>query len=775
MHEHGDIDYSELFAHVGASVGEGASRCEPLVDHLRLTGQLASDFARAYGLSRTAELLGNIHDLGKASVEFQNYIRAVGQSEEEDGDASAVRKGPDHSTAGARWLLSRPELPSSVAGLLGYAVAGHHSGLPDGRSASHACEENRMTKKAICEWERAAMNKLPSEIFRVDGKALVSELADMGMQDTLALAGRIRMLYSALVDADYLVTEQFMDAGRAQNRTAGGLDIEALEGRLNAYLERFDAERSRTPVNDIRHGIRAACLAAAERKPGLFSLEVPTGGGKTLSSMAFALKHARIHGLRRIVYVIPYTSIIEQNAEVFRRIFGDDAVLEHHANRDPEHANERTRLLTENWDAPVIVTTNVQFFESLYSNRPSRCRKLHNLAQAVIVLDEAQSLPVPFLRPCLHALDELMRNAGSSVVICTATVPAFFKGDLLPSGRKATPWDGLSGTEEGRRDIVDGHALERQLERVTVTHLEDRLSDDSLVELVGNEESALVIVSTRRHARCVYEKLKATAGGEGAFHLSAQMCPAHRLEILEKVKARLGNGGRCLLVSTQLIEAGVDVDFPCVFREIAGCDSMVQAAGRCNREGRLAFGRVYIFESSEPHSIPRGDLTAAADKGREVVALPEYRDAILSSRAVRRYFQLRYNDLDAAGGLDAHGIGGKFACEGNDPYGLAFRSCAEAFKLIPDEGVTVYVPYGERGRDLCEQLRAEYAIGEIKRIVRRLGRYSVSVHGSIPCDRDGRPYAELVHDRYWVLTSPELNYSPEFGLTPEPVDQLLEV
>ena len=368
-----------------------------------------------------------------------------------------------------------------------------------------------------------------------------------------------------------------------------------------------------------------------------------------------------------------------------------------------------------------------------------------------------------------------MCNAGSSVVICTATVPAFFTGDLLVSKRTGSDWNGLKGTGGDRRDIVDGRLLERKLERVTVTRIDDRLSDEELVERVGGEQAALVIVSTRRHARRIYEMLKEQVGEEGVFHLSAQMCPAHRLDVLEVVKSRLGGSSRCLLVSTQLIEAGVDVDFPCVFREIAGCDSMVQAAGRCNREGRLKSGRVYLFESSEPHAIPRGELTAAADKGREVISLPEYSDSPLSSKAVQRYFQLRYNDLDAANGLDAQGVEGMFSCTGGDPYGLAFRSCAEAFKIIPDEGITVYIPYGERGRELCEQLRESYAIGDIKKIARKLGRYSVSIHGNMPIDGNGNPYADLVHDRYWVVTSPELNYSLEFGLTVEPVDQLLQI
>lgn len=769
------MDY-ELLAHIRKSETGDTTYMEPLVDHLRLTAKLASEFASDFGMPYTADLLGRIHDLGKASEDFQQYIRACGDSGEDDDEVStSARKGPDHSTAGARWLASRSEFKHGLGDLLGYVVAGHHSGLPDGRSSSHSCEEFRVTKKQICKWECTARECLPQETFKLDGGIVRFEFSGMGLQNELALAGRIRLLYSALVDADYLATEQFMDGDRSRERTCQSVSISDLERKLEDYLRRFDAGHSTSPVNEIRQEIRSACLAAAENRPGLFTLEVPTGGGKTLSSMAFALKHARLYGLKRVIYVIPYTSIIEQNAEVFRSIFGDEIVLEHHANRDPERVSERARLLTENWDAPIVVTTNVQFFESLYSNRPSRCRKLHNLAKSVIVLDEAQSLPAPLLRPCLQALDGLMCNADSSVVVCTATVPAFFTGDLLPSSRKGSNWDGLKGTTEGRRDIVDGRTLEEKLKRVTVKYINNQLSDEKLVERMAREPAALLIVSTRRHARRVYEMLKAHTGDEGVFHLSAQMCPAHRLDVLAAVKARLGGDGRCLLVSTQLIEAGVDVDFPCVFREIAGCDSMVQAAGRCNREGHLRHGRVYLFESSEPHAIPCGELTVAADKGREVIALPECSDSLLSSKAVQRYFRLRYNDLDSVNGLDARGIEGMFSCLGNDPYGFAFRSCAEAFKVIPDEGITVYIPYGDRGRELCERLRESYAIGDIKKIARQLGRYSVSVHGNRPIDGNGNPYADLVHDRYWVVTSPELNYSPEFGLTIEPVEQLLQI
>ncbi|MGN0846126.1 MAG: CRISPR-associated helicase Cas3' [Kiritimatiellia bacterium] len=764
----------QLLAHIDAS-RDGNARIETLEEHMRLTAEIAARLAEPLGLSATADLLGRIHDLGKTSNEFQAYIRASVGDTEENEDTTEVqgrRRGPDHSTAAARWLYDKAGLPAEVGGLLGYVVAGHHAGLPDGASDSHGCEEWRIRKKPICEWESIAQAQLPRELFSLDGRTIFAELTRMARPDVLSLANRIRMLFSVLVDADFLATEHFMDAGRSSVRSAPQLGIADLERRLMDHLRLFDAARqaSPSPVDGARQDIRMACLAAAERKPGLFTLEVPTGGGKTLSSMAFALKHARLHGLRRVIYVIPFTSIIEQNAEVFRRIFGEDAVLEHHSNRDPDGMSTRARLLTENWDAPIVVTTNVQFFESLYANRSSRCRKLHNLAKSVIVLDEAQSLPALFLRPCLHALDDLMCNYGSSVVICTATLPAFFKGELKNAPKRNGSWSGLAGNVEGRRDIAAGLSLDARLCRTKGERIQERLTDEELAQRLNDETSVLAIVSTRMHARRLFEELKSLDDSGSVFHLSAQMCPAHRLTVINVVKSRLEAGLPCRLVSTQLIEAGVDIDFPCVYREIAGCDSIIQAAGRCNREGRLKTGRVVVFESAEPHAIPPGDIRMAAQMGYEVLSLPECQGNFLSTDSVRRYFQLRYSDLDSADRLDAKNIFGRFVCEGTNPFGFAFKTCADDFCLIPETGLTVFVPYGEKGRELCEQLRSTYAIGEVRKIARELCRYAVTVHGVEPRDRDGNLYADRVHDLFWVMTSPEQNYSDEFGLSIAPME-----
>ncbi len=768
----------DLIAHIRGEGEEGA-RFESLEAHLKLTASIAAKLAAPLGLSKTADMLGRIHDFGKASVEFQKYIRSAGDSEEtEEGDEEVPKRrhGPDHSTAAAKWLYSlKDQLPDVLGGLLGYIVSGHHAGLPDGDSASYSCESWRVTKKDICAWEDLARENLHKEIFTVDGKGVFAEFANIKMKGVLSLANRIRMLFSVLVDADYRATEQFMDEARSVERRAPLPEIKELEARLSEYLKQFDSTRRASPIDGVRQEIRSACLKAAEQKPGLFTLEVPTGGGKTLSSMAFALKHARLHGLRRIIYVIPFTSIIEQNAEVFRKIFGEEAVLEHHSNRDPEKMSSRARLLTENWGAPIVVTTNVQFFESLYANRPSRCRKLHNLAKSVIVLDEAQSLPASFIRPSLYALDDLMCNYGSSVVICTATLPAFFTGELKAEPQRNGAWAGLAGNAEGRRDIVAGRNLDQKLRRTKGERIPEPLTDEKLAQRLHNETSVLAIVSTRMHARRLFEALKKLDDSDSVFHLSAQMCPAHRLEVINEIKSRLADGKPCRLVSTQLIEAGVDIDFPCVYREIAGCDSIVQAAGRCNREGRLERGRVVVFESAEPKAIPPGELRMAADKGREVLTLPTCCDDFLSLDAIGKYFHLRYSDLDSADGLDAKKIFNKFIFQGTNPFGFSFKACAEDFRLIPDEGVTVFVPYGEKGRELCEQLRSTYVLGEIRKIARKLCRYGVSVHGFEPRDRNGNLYAERVHDLFWVLTSPEQYYSSDFGLSTEPNEELLVI
>ncbi|NCC94375.1 MAG: CRISPR-associated helicase Cas3', partial [Opitutae bacterium] len=452
-----------------------------------------------------------------------------------------------------------------------------------------------------------------------------------------------RMLFSALVDADFLDTERFMTPAKHAWRVPGpSLDelMDALDGRLAAF-----APSGR--INELRAEILAHCLDKAALTPGLFTLSVPTGGGKTLSSMAFALDHARRHGLRRVIYVIPYTSIIEQNARVFREIFPEGAVIEHHSTFDPrrtfsdaDNAGEsaearRHRLACENWDAPVVVTTNVQFFESLFAAKPSRCRKLHNVAGSVIILDEAQMLPVEYLDPCLRTLEELTNHYRCSVVLCTATQPALRREDFAAIRRNGRV-PGLSGLDAERELAPEPDRLHEAFRRTELRDLGELALAD-VAQLVRGPEQVLCIVNTRARAADLYGMVE---DEPGARHLSALMCPTHRSERLAEIRRMLKEGAPCRVVSTQLVEAGVDVSFPEVIREMAGLDSIVQAAGRCNREGeREGVAPVSVFYPAE--GLGRAFSAQAGHADSVLRNLDEGADPF-SPTAIRHYFRLHY-------------------------------------------------------------------------------------------------------------------------------------
>ena len=508
--------------------------------------------------------------------------------------------------------------------MIAACIAGHHAGLPDGSSPDDACLLKRLKKEVP---PLQGGDPMPATLeppgkfpFRPQGKRLPFQVAFF-----------TRMLFSCLVDADFLDTERFLDPDKASWRE-GFPPLAALQERFwEGYHARF-SKGEPSEIDRRRRKILDACLAGAEEPPGLFSLTVPTGGGKTLSSLAFAMKHASRHSLDRIIYVVPYTSIIEQNAAVFRDFLGDDAVLEHHSAVDPDRSGEggseaneamrRMELAAENWDAPLVVTTAVQFFESLFANRTSRCRKLHNICRSVVILDEAQMLPVPFLIPCIEAIRELAANFGTTVVLCTATQPAL--------GRNAEFDRGL---EEVREIVADPRVLYEEFRRVEVEKA-GTLSFDGVAARLREHPRVLSVVNTRREAVELYERIRESAG---ACHLSALMCAEHRSKKLAGIKAMLKAGEACRLVSTRLIEAGVDIDFPVVFRAVAGLDSIAQAAGRCNREGRLPRpGRLIVYTPEE--GVPPGPFRPPAECAEEIMM--KYEDPLSSrpSRSISAFY-----------------------------------------------------------------------------------------------------------------------------------------
>ncbi|MCP4116153.1 MAG: CRISPR-associated helicase Cas3' [Desulfobacteraceae bacterium] len=717
---------------------------QTLLDHLHVVAGLARDRAEYFKSGDFAYWAGIVHDIGKFSMAFQDYL--------ESG-----RGRVDHSTAGAQLIKSLWERKGGsvqvyLATLLSYIIAGHHGGLPDGGATAMDSGSlmSRLAKKDLPiydAWEKHVT--LPS-IPTMPRLIMDRETA------SFTLSFWVRMLFSSLTDSDFLDTEHFCDPGRFEIRGRWP-SLEILGDKLDAFLEQMLSNAKKTPVNAARLEILNHCNEAARKDNGVFSLTVPTGGGKTLSSLSFAMKHARTHALRRIIYVIPYTSIIEQNAEVFRNALGDDAVLEHHCNYiHPDEKEEggdehrsaddarRFRLAMENWDTTLVVTTAVQFFESLFANRSSRCRKLHNIANSVVILDEAQMLPLPLLQPSVMALRELAYNYNVSLVLCTATQPALSQSGKLSCGFR----------EGDIREIIPqdrSKALFKIFSRTRIINL-GKISDTDLVQRMRSERQVLAIVNTRNHARQVFQ----TLGKDPAhFHLSARMYPEHRSEVLEKIRQRLKDGLPCRVVSTSLIECGVDVDFPAVFRAFAGLDSIAQAAGRCNREGELEIGYVYIFlpETGMPKRAPGFQRRAEVFQ----MVSEKHRD-LFSPEAVNDFFTTLYRFE----GLDQKGIMRSLS-EANKgtPFPQFFPFCkmASSYRFIENNMVSVIVERGETARKLVGKL--EYA-EEVSGILRQLQAYTVQIY-SYELDALLAGGVELVRNQFYVARG-GIGYREDEGL-----------
>ena len=681
-------------------------------------------------------LSGLWHDLGKFALEWQAYLRS-----KTDPHLAEVNEIVDHSTAGAQHAASKG---TPLAHFLAYAISGHHSGLLDAVSEQGSLE--RRLKKEIKRYDQA-----PAEILDRPIPPLPPILSDP--------AFFTRMLFSCLVDADFLATEAFMnpDQGglRPERRTAATELLREMADLLEQTVADFGEPDS--PVNVARADVYRDCLNAASKEPGLFSLTVPTGGGKTLSSLAFALRHALRHGQKRVIYVIPFTSIIEQNAAVFEKVFGplidkqkDPIVLQHHSNLSADRETERSRLAAENWDAPLIVTTAVQFYESLFADRTSKCRKLHRIANSVVILDEAQCLPVEYMKPCLDSLRELSSAYHTSVVLCTATQPAVNRTERFPVGL------------ENLREIVsDPRTLYQSLKRVVVTD-RGEMTDSALAAEMADREQVLTIVNTRKHAQNLYRLLPED---EGNRHLSALMCPAHRRIMLDEVRERLAGSKPVRLVSTQLIEAGVDVDFPVVYRSLAGLDSIAQAAGRCNRNGRHEMGETFLFRSQ--HRRAETYFRETAQIAERVLALNDSDPLGLAN--VEQFFSLYYHGHKPPQGnpWDTKLISEDFrlANDRSLPARFQFREAARKFQLIENDQVPVLIPFDEAAKALLEVLRNE-SIPLNRPLLRGLQPYVVQIHR--PEFLKNRVQFESVRDgQFHLLICPETHYSKEFGLNLE--------
>ena len=690
-------------------------REQTVKEHLEGTAKLSGEFAKKFGKEEWGYCCGYLHDIGKYSVEFQHKIRENGNEQ------------IDHSTAGAKVCVEK----GGLYPIMSYCIAGHHAGLPNyGSSQDGGFESTLMgrMKKTLKDYS-AYQDEI--EIPKV---TTVPIAYGETKNPDFSLSVFIRMLYSCLVDADFLDTEAFMKKGEIKRDT--GESIEILLQKLEKYVSKWLLNKEINTVNGRRTEILRNCLEARKREKGLFRLTVPTGGGKTVASLAFALRHAVYNSIDRIIYVISYTSIIEQNAQIFRSILGDENVLESHCNVDYGDSEEWNpmKLAAENWDKPVVVTTNVQFFESLFGNKSSKCRKLHNIANSVIIFDEVQMLPADYLKPCIAMIEELVSSFGVSAVLCTATQPA-----LQPFFQS-----GISAYELCPR-------MEEQFaffKRTTFQNL-DKISEEDLIEKLSGEYQALCIVNTKKKAQALYKALK----GQGVFHLSTSMYPKHRKRVLEEVRRCLNNGERCLVLSTSLVEAGVDLDFQSVYRQLAGIDSVIQAAGRCNREGKRSpeESNVYVFRFEEQERIlgQRKQIEAAktlVSEGKDISAL----------ETIEEYFKFLYHLKSSE--LDKKNIMAQFK-----GIKCNFPKVAEDFKMIENDTKTVFIPIEEEAQDLLQQLKYQ---GFTKTSMRKAGQYSVTLYDDVIEKMEAagmiEPVAENIND-FYELKDKE-RYTEEFGL-----------
>jgi CRISPR-associated endonuclease/helicase Cas3 len=723
--------------------------------HLTNVGYWAGIFASKLHLGSAGELMGLLHDLGKYSPEFQAYIKSaeglINPDEDDYVDAKERKGKVDHSSAGAQYiwhkLFKENGIGLFMAQFFALCIASHHSGLIDCLDVDGEDTFARRMRKAQ---EKTHLDEVvalaePTILARCAAFAADPALAEnfsalvqrivqrngvaIPVQQQLGLV--VRLLFSCLIDADRIDTADFEHKRVAQHRPRGNyvawpILIDRLENKLKGMIPT-------RPIDLLRNDISAHCLEAASRECGIYTLTVPTGGGKTLASLRFALHHAEKRQLDRIIYVIPFTSIIDQNAQVVRAILESDnvpadrgkVVLEHHSSITPEQQTWREKILCENWDAPVVYTTMVQFLETLFGSGTRGARRMHQLANAVLIFDEVQTLPINCVHVFNNAINFLVEQCNSTVVLCTATQPMLHRVDSSKGAiRLATKHEIMPDVQQlfddlRRVEVRDcrkpGGWFRHEVAELAITELE-------------RAESCLVIVNTKEAARKIFERCQSSVNSEALFHLSTDMCPAHRKQELAKIRLRLEQGLPTLCISTQLIEAGVDVDFGAVIRFMAGIDSIAQAAGRCNRNGRSEPGLVHIVNPRPEDE--RLDMLPDIAIGRDISPriLDDYRKSperynqnLFGPQAIREYFnyyffarkdEMAYKVSEKQVGhtdtlLNLLSENSTAVADCHRKYGTvpqrmlnqSFMTAAKAFKAIDAPTQGVVVPFGEAGRD----------------------------------------------------------------------------
>ena len=714
--------YTMIFAHITqAEDNTVKQRTQSLKDHSSGVGKLAAQFAVDFGCGDSAQIMGLLHDKGKEQVEWQKYIQGVTGFNKEYAN---VKSGPNHSYVGA--IIAQKQYPQ-LAPLIAQPIAGHHRGLYD-----------------YCDYIEETKNDIPKDVTME--KPLPCSFPRLTNLEPHDMHHIIRMLFSCLVDADSLDTESFMVPIQAKLRGCH-TTMEELLQKLESHLQSLRETSAESKVNSIRNYVQDQCIKDGGGNVGFYSLTVPTGGGKTLASVLWALHHAVKNNLRRIIIAIPYTSIIVQTAASLKSIFGEESVLEHHSNINPEditdeEQRERIQLATENWDYPIIVTTNVQFFESLFSNKRSDCRKLHNIVKSVVILDEVQTLPLGFYKPIVHTLDTLKRVFGTSILFTTASQP-------ILSGRieGANPMVGFNALPNVHEIIPADAKLHYKLRRVKLEFIEGSQGYDEIANSISKHHRVLCIVNTRKDAKEIFERLP----DEGIrLHLSRMMCPAHVSETIQHIKDTLKDEDDkpISVVATQLIEAGVDIDFPVVFRQEAGLDSILQAAGRCNREGKQGICTTYVFSLGKEHPLPPGFITQTNNARLNMGKDHDW----FSPQAMKSYFQQLHSRMDNYDNKQIKELLYKPECE--------FEEAAHQFHLIDDKTKSVIINWNG-SINLYQQLVSQ---GPSYSLMKKLAQYNVNIRERDFKKLQSMGAIEEPYENIYVITNPDF-YKADTGLS----------
>lgn len=720
---------TEPIAHVRA-LEDGSYETQPLLDHLHGVAKLAQSYAERITdypeLGEIGYLLGLLHDLGKYQAGFQCYIR---QQSGLDPTLSGWRT--PHSPAGARYAYDLKQAGGNqqLLKILSLCIGAHHRGLYDDSEWRGQVVRSSDTERAVANLVKGLQLEA-SQLEELLHKASLDKATKAWNkidEDDYQLL--VRMLFSCLVDADFLDTERFMSPDKSLVRQNAKASLEQMRVQLEEYVSHFNREGR---INEARAAFLDQCRKhgrTAKRK--IYSLTLPTGAGKTVSSMMWALEHAIAQGCERIIYVIPYTSIITQTAQTFRDIFGADQVLEHHSDVDvnerPDEALEYTKLMTENWDVPLVVTTNVQFFESLYAHRVSRCRKLHNICNSVVVFDEVQRFPPRLLNPILRVVESLHYAFRVEPLFCTATLPVFDEDILSDSKRIGHEFFFL---EEPIQEVVPYDAkLFAPFDKVRYHWDLLQLSTEELAGRLTEHESFLCIVNSRKDAARLYTALQAQEkASEGLIHLSRRMCSAHIQKRIEEIRRRLKAGEPVRVVSTQLVEAGVDLDFPVVYRAMAGLDSVMQAAGRCNREGRMAEpGEAYIFSLTDGTNA-LGEMNWAQG------ALEDLLDRLAEQgtpqrEEIERYYKAFYNDVTSFDNKKDKEVSKRLWGEDNDrceELRFDYETASEFFRYIEDQSTSIVVPYDKAGKAIIKKLQSNLPL--TRQEYRQMNRLTISLY-----------------------------------------------